>query len=367
MAHQLSGNASSLPGSPVIPEGPIRSLSATAVGQYHYSGLHQQPGGDSIPTSDQAGEVSVAMGPSERYLIDSPAHTRCNQSSSRHGVQDNQRPYGLETQSCNLRQDQPHIWAPRGGSVCIQTDLLATSLFQLETRSTGRGNGCLSTEPGSPDRVCQPPLVPYRESSESSDGSESPGSPSGCSLERPAMVSGSLEHALGVSSTDSSTPQPGPESSGTGSTEVDPPASRRAYLREKFSDSSFSEEAADLLLPSWRTKSSQSYDSHFRKWISWCSARGSNPISGPVAEVVNFLAHLFKQGYQSHSLNAYRSAISSVHDRVDSVEVGKHPMVTRLLKGVFHARPPLPLYAATWNVQTVLEYMEGMGANSSLH
>ena len=68
-----------------------------------------------------------------------------------------------------------------------------------------------------------------------------------------------MEHALGVSSTDSSTLQPGPESSGTGSTEVDPPASRMAYLWEKFSDSRFSEEAADLLLASWRTKSSQSY------------------------------------------------------------------------------------------------------------
>ena len=81
--------------------------------------------------------------------------------------------------------------------------------------------------------------------------------------------------------------------------------------------------------------------------------------------MVNFLAHLFKQGYQSRSLNAYRSAISSVHDRIDGVEVGKHPMVTRLLKGAFHARP-LPRYAATWNVQTVLEYIEGTGANSSL-
>ena len=41
-------------------------------------------------------------------------------------------------------------------------------------------------------------------------------------------------------------------------------------------------------------------------------------------------------------------------------------MVTRLLKGAFHARPPFPRYTATWNVQTVLEYIKGMGANSSL-
>ena len=102
MARQLSGNASSLPGSPVILEGPIRSLSATTVGQYHCNGLHQQPEGDSILTSDQSGEISVAVGRSERYLIDSPTHIRCNQSGSGHRVQDNQRLYGLETQSCDL-------------------------------------------------------------------------------------------------------------------------------------------------------------------------------------------------------------------------------------------------------------------------
>ena len=32
----------------------------------------------------------------------------------------------------------------------------------------------------------------------------------------------------------------------------------------------------------------------------------------------------------------FRSAISSVHDKVDGVEVGKHPTISRLLKGAFH-------------------------------
>ena len=44
IAHQLSGNVSSLPGSPVILKRPIRSLGTTAVGQYHCNGLHQQSG-----------------------------------------------------------------------------------------------------------------------------------------------------------------------------------------------------------------------------------------------------------------------------------------------------------------------------------
>ena len=71
-------------------------------------------------------------------------------------------------------------------------------------------------------------------------------------------------------------------------------------------------------------------------------------------EVVNFLANLYKEGYQYCSLNSYRSTISSVHERVDGHIGGQHPLVVRLMKGEFNDRPPLPRYTSTWNVQTVL-------------
>ena len=112
-----------------------------------------------------------------------------------------------------------------------------------------------------------------------------------------------------------------------------------------------------LLLASWKSKTSQSYDSHFKKWLGWCTEQSCDPISGPASDIANFLADLHSQGYQTNSLNACRSAISSVHDKVDDVEVGKHPLVARLLKGAFHARPPLPKYTGTWNVQVVLDHM----------
>jgi len=41
-------------------------------------------------------------------------------------------------------------------------------------------------------------------------------------------------------------------------------------------------------------------------------------------------------------------------------------MVTRLLKGAFHERPPLPRYTATLDVQMVLEYLKRMGTTDSL-
>ena len=91
-------------------------------------------------------------------------------------------------------------------------------------------------------------------------------------------------------------------------------------------------------MSSWRTKT---YDSHFKKWVRWCTARGSDPISGSVSEVANFLADLHSKGYCSSSLNVFRSAILLVYDKVDGIEVGKHPIVVRLLKGAFHLRPLL--------------------------
>ena len=86
----------------------------------------------------------------------------------------------------------------------------------------------------------------------------------------------------------------------------------------------------------------------------------------PISDVANFLADLHAKGYQTSSLNAYRSVISSVHDKVDDMDVGKHPLVCRVLKGAFHARPPLPRYSAIWDVQVVLDCILQWGDTTSL-
>ena len=100
--------------------------------------------------------------------------------------------------------------------------------------------------------------------------------------------------------------------------------------------------------------------------MGWCNQRHSDPISGPISQVVNFLAHLFKEGYQYRSLNAYHSAISSVHEKVDGYEVGQHPLVSRLMKGAFNQHPPKLQYAVTWDVSKVLDHIESLGSSDSL-
>ena len=55
-------------------------------------------------------------------------------------------------------------------------------------------------------------------------------------------------------------------------------------------------------------------------------------------------------------MNSYRSAISLVHEKVDGEEVGKHPLISRMMKGIFNERPPRPKYDSVWKVETVLSW-----------
>ena len=82
-----------------------------------------------------------------------------------------------------------------------------------------------------------------------------------------------------------------------------------------------------------------------------------------MSKVANFLAALFQEGYQYNSFNAYRFAISSIHDKVYGLSLGQHPVIVRLLKGVFNVLPPppVPCYSATWDVQKVLDLLKAGG------
>ena len=92
---------------------------------------------------------------------------------------------------------------------------------------------------------------------------------------------------------------------------------------------------------------------------------GRDPIRGPVADIANFLAELFEEGYQYRSRNAYRSAISSVYEKVDGEKVGKHPLFTCMLRGVFNKRPPRPKYNSIWDGDQVFTWFKTLGSSES--
>ena len=76
--------------------------------------------------------------------------------------------------------------------------------------------------------------------------------------------------------------------------------------------------------------------------------------------MIEFLTLLFEEGLQYSALNTARSAISMVVTLVADMPVGKHPLVTRFMRGVFQLRPALPRYTNTWDVGIVIKYLCSM-------
>ena len=235
------------------------------------------------------------------------------------------------------------------------------SLLQLAARSVCGGNRCIPSRLDNMEGICQPSMEPDTPGPEENTGTRGRGGTRGPSVEGPAVV---RSPSINVSRLATPPTQTTDRDSGRVRS-ANPTVSRMEHLRERLNCQGLSYQATDLILKSWRTKTNRSYDSLFGRWNRWCGERGSDPFSGPVSEVANFLAFLFQEGYQYNSVNAYRSAISSVHEKVDGLPIGQHPLVTRLIKGIFNVRPPIPHYSSTWDVQIILNYLESCGQSLS--
>ena len=82
--------------------------------------------------------------------------------------------------------------------------------------------------------------------------------------------------------------------------------------------------------------------------------------------IVNYLTMRFKRGDKYNTLNLQRSAISAFHAPLGNVKVGQHLAVTGIMGAFFNARPPLPRYQVTWDVDQVLAYIKSLGDNKHL-
>ena len=368
VAHKLSGGTRCLPRSEMLCPGKKRRFSAVLVGQYFSRLLHQQAGRDSIPEAKCHCQRPMAVVHEQGNNPDGGTPSGGSEHGSRRGVPDNEGSLRLEAESSDFRRNPAALGPPISGPVCFQADNPAHKVLQLENGSRGGSPGCFQPRlvEVTGEGLCQPPLEPCGQSAGQSPSADNHNSPDCPSVEESAVVSNTTGVPGGLPDPPASMEGSDPPYTSRECSRDDTPTSRLAYLRQRYQDKEISQEGTELLLASWRQKSSKSYDSLFKKWAGWCCERSSDPVSRPISEVVNFLAHLFKEGYQYRSLNAYRSAISSVHERVDGCEVGKHPLVSRVLKGAFNLQPPQPCYVTTWDVAGVMNFLVSQGPSDNL-
>ena len=129
-------------------------------------------------------------------------------------------------------------------------------------------------------------------------------------------------------------------------------------------------EVGKLILASWSSGTQATYSTPINKWVSYCKDKNIlDPYNASFQQGMDFLAFLFNKGLSYSYLAVIRSALSAIFPRKDGVPFGKHPDVSRILRGVFISRPSIPKSSKmiTFDVSIVLTYMAGLPKNEELN
>ncbi|KAJ8043466.1 hypothetical protein HOLleu_10559 [Holothuria leucospilota] len=122
-----------------------------------------------------------------------------------------------------------------------------------------------------------------------------------------------------------------------------------------------------LISASWRPSTKKQYAVHINKWKKFCHLKGVNDRVSDVNHVLEFLSDPFnKENLSYSSINSARSALASYLILKDKFTIGDHPLISRLLKGIFNLRPPMPRYQETWDVKVVFRYLRTLSPASRL-
>jgi integrase len=100
--------------------------------------------------------------------------------------------------------------------------------------------------------------------------------------------------------------------------------------------------------------------------MGWCDQQQIDWLHPTVTQLANFCSKLFKDGFNYQYINCHRSAISSFVKLYDGRDLGSDPLISRLLRGIFRARPPAPKYNFTWDVKLVIDYLISLGPTEHL-
>ena len=173
----------------------------------------------------------------------------------------------------------------------------------------------------------------------------------------PDFIGQTDRHSLDSTELQSDNNQPKRRDTSNDSSEQ-PNVSRLQSFRNNIQGHGISDDSFKLITAAWRSSTEKSYSSAWGKWVFWCNQAQIDPLQTSIGPVLNFLTAQFQEGKQYSTLNSYRSALSATLPQIDGKPVGQHPMVVRLLQGMFNERPPAPRYQEVWDVGLVVKHIQ---------
>ena len=136
--------------------------------------------------------------------------------------------------------------------------------------------------------------------------------------------------------------------------EETPPGRMSDFWKSRDEWSNISSTSRKLIGSSWRPSTEGRYRQQWKHWLEWSGRNSVSTTSPSINQVLDFLGYLFDSGLAYRTINVARSAISVTLQPMNGYNVGEHPLVCRLMKGIFNERPPQTSLVPNWSVSKVL-------------
>ncbi len=342
LAHQQARDAGRVSGSEILSPRPKRSPCVSSHRQHSGGLLYQPPRRSEVASPVQVGAPDPCVGPGQTPLTQSSLHTWASQRGGRHPVETGAFARGMDASHRGGEADMESVWPGSGGPLRYSGDS-AMSPLVLSTSSSPTGAGCHGTDVAEASSVrLSPGCSAPRSSGESAPGRSSAAISSPV-LAGPSMVLGSDFPPRWLSLGDSS--QEGSPLTGRMHTGASPPGVMEAV--------GVAPEGARLIASGLSTR--KLYALKWKLFTSWCRDRQLDPVNCPVGTVLEFLQARLSAGLTHSTLKVYVAAISAYHASLGGQSVGRHPLVTRFLRGALRLRPPVRSRIPPWDLAVVLD------------
>ena len=109
----------------------------------------------------------------------------------------------------------------------------------------------------------------------------------------------------------------------------------------------------------WSEGTAKQYAPHLRRWFSFCSENGLQPLNADVTSGAEFLTQYFRKSSCEHSsVNTACPALSYIFPAVNGFTFCEHRLIKRILRGMFKEKSTFPRYTVTCDVTHVLDYVK---------
>ena len=136
-----------------------------------------------------------------------------------------------------------------------------------------------------------------------------------------------------------------------------PKAVGNSCIRKAIGKLNLPPETAALIHDSWRPGTRAQYNSSFRKWEQYCIQGKIDPTNPSLIDVATFLTALYTSGANYNVVATARSTLSGLIQIPVVPSIGSHPIIKRVLKGVYNNRPPKAKCHYIWDTSIVMDYL----------